>query len=81
MNRLIEIARLIGSPLKSRKVCVAIATVVCAYAAQAGVNVSEEVLVTILSCGVALILGIAYEDRGRQLPPADSRDDNATTPR
>lgn len=52
-------------PLRSRKVQVAIATVLVAYAAQAGLTVSEETVVTILGVGVALILGIAHEDAGR----------------
>lgn len=52
-------------PLKSRKVQVALATVLAAYAAQAGLAVNEETIVTILSVGVALILGIAHEDAGR----------------
>jgi len=52
-------------PLRSRKVQVAIATVVVAYAAQAGLMVSEETVVTVLGVGVALILGIAHEDAGR----------------
>jgi hypothetical protein len=52
-------------PLVSRKVQVAVATVVVAYAAQAGWVVSEETVVTVLAVGVALILGIAHEDAGR----------------
>ncbi|MCK4342027.1 MAG: hypothetical protein KAY37_09930 [Phycisphaerae bacterium] len=52
-------------PLKSRKVQVALATVVVAYAAQAGLALSEETIVTVLGVGVALILGIAHEDAGR----------------
>jgi hypothetical protein len=52
-------------PLRSRKVQVAIATVLVAYAAQAGLSVSEETIITVLSVGVALILGIAHEDAGR----------------
>jgi hypothetical protein len=79
MQRILEFARLLGRPLKSRKVCVAIATVISAYAAQAGLHVSEEVLVTILSCGVALILGIAHEDSGRRAAPAPERDETAST--
>jgi hypothetical protein len=51
--------------LASRKVRVALATVIAAYAAQYGLGVSEEVVLTILSVGVALILGIAHEDAGR----------------
>jgi hypothetical protein len=49
-------------PLASRKVRVALATVLAAYAAECGLGVSEEIVLTILSTGVALILGIAAED-------------------
>ena len=52
-------------PLRSRKVQVAVATVVLAYAAQAGFALSEDTVLTVLSVGVALILGIAHEDAGR----------------
>jgi hypothetical protein len=52
------------TPLASRKVRVALATVLAAYAAQYGLGVSEEIVLTILSVGVALILGIAHEDNG-----------------
>ena len=52
-------------PLRSRKVQVALATVVAAYAAQVGLVLSEETVVTVLAVGVALILGIAHEDSGR----------------
>lgn len=53
------------NPLRSRKVRVALATVIAAYAAQFGLAVSEEVAMTILGVGVSLILGIAHEDAGR----------------
>ncbi len=52
-------------PLASRKVRVALATVVAAFAAQWGFNVTEEMVFTILGVGAALILGIAHEDAGR----------------
>ena len=52
-------------PLVSRKVQVAVATVVTAYAVQIGFDVSEETVATVLAVGVALILGIAHEDAGR----------------
>jgi hypothetical protein len=52
-------------PLRSRKVQVAVVTVVAAYAAEVGLNVSAETLLTVLGVGVALILGIAHEDAGR----------------
>lgn len=52
-------------PLSSRKVQVAIATVVVAFAAQAGFEMREETVQTILAVGVALILGIAHEDAGK----------------
>ena len=44
---------------------VALATIVGAYAAQAGFVLSQETVVTVLGVGVALILGIAHEDAGR----------------
>lgn len=52
-------------PVVSRKVQVALATVIAAYAAQAGLAVGEETVATVLAVGVALILGIAHEDAGR----------------
>jgi len=52
-------------PLRSRKVQVALATIIVAYAAQAGLILSEETITTTLGVGVALILGIAHEDAGR----------------
>ena len=51
-------------PLRSRKVRTAIVTVIAAYAAQAGLEVSEEVLLGIIGVGVSVILGIAIEDAG-----------------
>jgi hypothetical protein len=53
-------------PLRSRKVQVAIATIVVAYAAQFGLEASEETITTVIGVGVALILGIAHEDAGRR---------------
>lgn len=53
-------------PLRSRKVRVALATVIAAYAAQMGLGVSEELVMTILGVGASLILGIAHEDAGRR---------------
>ncbi|RME40816.1 MAG: hypothetical protein D6788_02580 [Planctomycetota bacterium] len=52
-------------PLASRKVRVALATVLAAYAAEFGLNAGEELILTILGVGVALILGIAHEDAGK----------------
>lgn len=52
-------------PLRSRKVQVALVTVIVAYAAQAGLAVDEATVTTVLAVGVALILGIAHEDAGR----------------
>ena len=56
--------RLVLAPLASRKVRVAAATVITAFAAQYGLAVREELIFTIVSVGVALILGIAHEDAG-----------------
>jgi hypothetical protein len=52
-------------PLRSRKVQIAVATIFVTYAAQAGLMLSEETVMTVLGVGVALILGIAHEDAGR----------------
>ncbi len=53
-------------PLASRKVRVALATVVAAVVAEFGVGASEELIYTILGLGAALILGIAHEDAGHR---------------
>jgi hypothetical protein len=62
-------------PLASRKVRVALATVIAAFAAQYGLGVSEDMVLTMVSVGVALILGIAHEDAGRAAAarPEDSK--------
>jgi hypothetical protein len=52
-------------PLRSRKVQVAVATVLTAWGAQLGFGVTEEAVLSVLGVGVALILGIAHEDAGR----------------
>ena len=56
----------VTNPLRSRKMRVALATVIAAYAVELGLNVSEEVVLTIIAMGVSLILGIAHEDAGEK---------------
>ena len=56
-------------PIQSRKVQVAIATLVVAYAAQAGLVLNEESVMNVLAIGAALILGIAHEDSGAKSAP------------
>lgn len=51
-------------PLKSRKVQVALATIIVAWAAQAGWILTEDTVVTVLVIGASLIGGIALEDAG-----------------
>jgi hypothetical protein len=58
------ILRRLMRPLESRKVRVALATVLAAYAAEYGLDVSAEVILAILGVGIATILGIAHEDNG-----------------
>ncbi len=62
--KVVEAFRWVVRPLVSRKVRVALATVLAAYAAEWGLGVSEEMMLTILGVGTALILGIAHEDQG-----------------
>lgn len=69
-----DVCRRAARPLASRKVRVALATVIAAYAAEYGFGVSEEVVLTILSVGVALILGIAHEDAGRAAASTGAED-------
>lgn len=64
-------------PLRSRKVQVAAATVLVAYLAQAGLEISSETVTTALGVGVALILGIAHEDAGRGVTLHRVKDDSA----
>lgn len=53
-------------PLRSRKVQVALATVIVAYTGQIGLAISEETMTTLLGVSIALILGIAVEDAGKR---------------
>ena len=52
-------------PLSSRKVRVALATVGAAFAAEYGLQVREDLVLTLVTIGAALILGIAHEDAGK----------------
>jgi hypothetical protein len=58
----VELIQRAVRPLASRKVRVGLATVAAAYAAECGLGLSEEMVLTLVSVGVALILGIAHED-------------------
>ena len=51
-------------PLASRKVRLALATVLASYAAEAGLNWGADRIYAIIGVGVALILGVALEDAG-----------------
>lgn len=53
-------------PLESRKVRVALATVIAAFCAEWGFGVREDLVLTIMSVGAALILGIAHEDAAQK---------------
>jgi hypothetical protein len=64
MNSVSKIVALLVGPLCSRKMRVALATVIAAYAGRAGLGWDEQMVLTVLSVGVALILGIAHEDAG-----------------
>ena len=51
-------------PLASRKVRLALATVLASYGAEVGLGWGEDRIYAIIGVGVALILGIALEDGG-----------------
>ena len=52
---------------KSRKVQVAVVTVITAVLAQYGLNVDDSIVYTILAAGASVIGGIALEDAGQKL--------------
>ncbi len=56
-------------PLRSRKVRVALVTLLATVAAEMGLDVSPEALLAITGLGASLILGIAHEDAGRNAAP------------
>ncbi len=62
-------------PLQSRKVRVALATLLAAFLGDWGFDISEQRMLMIVGVGVAIILGIAHEDHGKKmaLPPAATR--------
>jgi hypothetical protein len=64
------------SPLKSRKVRVALAAAIAAWVAEYGWHVSDTVIYGIVGVASALILGIGIEDAGAKIaqpPAADDR--------
>ena len=61
-----SIVDLLVNPLRSRKVRVALATVLAAFAVEFGLDVSEDFVLTIIAVGVSLILGIAHEDAAQK---------------
>lgn len=62
-----EIVQRLYRPLQSRKVRIAIATVVAAYLAEFGLDVSDTVVMSIIGAGMAIIGGIAVEDHGKHV--------------
>ena len=58
------VLKAVVNPLKSRKVRVAINTVVAAYLAQKQIEVSDDIVYAIVGLGTAVVLGIAIEDNG-----------------
>lgn len=49
---------------RSRKVQVALATVVTAVLVDLGLNVDEQLVLVVVATGASIILGIAIEDHG-----------------
>lgn len=65
MTGMKSVLRRVWRPMASRKVRVALAAVIAAFAAELGMKVGDDLVFTILGVGAALILGIAHEDAGR----------------
>lgn len=53
-------------PLRSRKVQVALAVIVVAFASHFGLELTEGQVLVVTGMGAALILGIAHEDAGKR---------------
>lgn len=68
----IAYVRRAARPLRSRKLRVALTTVIAAFLTDYGFTVREELIYTILAVGAALILGIAHEDSGRAALTGDA---------
>lgn len=57
-------------PLRSRKVQVAVATVIASYASEVfNLKIAEDQVTYVIGIGAALILGIAIEDAGAKANP------------
>jgi len=63
----------VSGPLRSRKTRVALVTILAAFAAEFGIDVSDELLLALVGVGASLILGIAHEDAGRKSAPLAPR--------
>ncbi len=60
-----HLTRRLMHALRSRKIRIALATTVAAFAADLGLHVSQELVLAIVGIGASLILGIAHEDAGK----------------
>jgi hypothetical protein len=80
MNEM-NLLRRLFKPLASRKVRVALTTVIVAFAAEYGLDVDPALILTILGVGVSVILGIAHEDNGWKGNPHLHRPDVEVTER
>ncbi len=61
-------------PLRSRKVQVAVTTLIVAWGGHAGWALDAELVATIVAVGVSIILGIAIEDAGEKSRPGSATD-------
>ncbi len=82
MSRLpTQLTRRLLHSLRSRKLRIALATTAAAFAAEIGLNVSQELVLAIVGIGASLILGIAHEDAGKHaahLPQQPGRENPDT---
>lgn len=63
--------------LRSRKLRIALATTIAVFAAELGLNVSQELVLAIVGIGASLILGIAHEDAGKHAAHPPQQPDQA----
>ncbi|MHC5108457.1 MAG: hypothetical protein ACYTHJ_01095 [Planctomycetota bacterium] len=66
----------VGRTFSSRKVRIAAATIGVSIAAEFGLQIGHEFMLTIVGIAIALILAVAHEDSGQKSRPSFKRDNH-----